>query len=302
MVARMFKRIIVGYAGDLSGRDGVMLGYELAAMCGAEITVVYPYHPLLAAVPCDVAEARARDELEAMLDEEGALAGATFRWSNSSWPIHALHELAVHEHADLIVFGSAPERLERRHISLMERMVHGAPCAVAVAPDGYAERKGSSLREVGVGFADSAEGRAAITVGCRLAGLAGAGVKILAASGLSASLAGYAALATALPTVEEEMYNELKARLARVAGELAGESQPELEVHRGDPCRMLLAASTELDLLVLGSRGYGPLRHALLGSVSAPVMRAARCPVLVLPREAPVTQTAGASQTALAEH
>jgi nucleotide-binding universal stress UspA family protein len=46
----------------------------------------------------------------------------------------------------------------------------------------------------------------------------------------------------------------------------------------------LLEQSEHLDLLVLGSRGYGPLKRVLLGSISMSVMNAARCAVLVVPR------------------
>jgi nucleotide-binding universal stress UspA family protein len=49
----------------------------------------------------------------------------------------------------------------------------------------------------------------------------------------------------------------------------------------------LVAASHELDLLVLGSRGYGPLRRLLLGRVGSGVLRGAACPVLAIPRCAP---------------
>ena len=41
-----------------------------------------------------------------------------------------------------------------------------------------------------------------------------------------------------------------------------------------------------LDLLVIGSRGYGPVRRTLLGGVSAEVTRTSACPVLVVPRGA----------------
>ena len=51
-----------------------------------------------------------------------------------------------------------------------------------------------------------------------------------------------------------------------------------------DPGEALTALSAELDLLVCGSRGYGPLRSVLLGSVSHAVVREASCPVIVVPR------------------
>ena len=41
-----------------------------------------------------------------------------------------------------------------------------------------------------------------------------------------------------------------------------------------------------MDLLVVGSRGYGPLRRVLLGSVSSELMHSAPCPVMVVPRTA----------------
>ena len=49
----------------------------------------------------------------------------------------------------------------------------------------------------------------------------------------------------------------------------------------------LARLSDEVDLLVCGSRGLGPLGRVMLGSVSAGVLRKARCPVLVVPRGAP---------------
>ncbi len=53
----------------------------------------------------------------------------------------------------------------------------------------------------------------------------------------------------------------------------------------GDPALELVRASEEdVDLLVVGSRGYGPISRALLGSVSRPVANKAACPVLVVRR------------------
>jgi hypothetical protein len=41
-----------------------------------------------------------------------------------------------------------------------------------------------------------------------------------------------------------------------------------------------------LDVMVVGSRGYGPLKAVLLGGVSGQVIRSAACPVIVVPRGA----------------
>jgi nucleotide-binding universal stress UspA family protein len=57
-------------------------------------------------------------------------------------------------------------------------------------------------------------------------------------------------------------------------------------VVEGDAAIELTEASAELDLLVLGSRGYGPIRSALLGSVSRALVPSSACPVVVLPRAA----------------
>jgi nucleotide-binding universal stress UspA family protein len=54
----------------------------------------------------------------------------------------------------------------------------------------------------------------------------------------------------------------------------------------GDPGQVLAERSGVFDLLVVGSRGYGPVRHALEGNVSGKVMREAASPVLVVPRSA----------------
>ena len=43
------------------------------------------------------------------------------------------------------------------------------------------------------------------------------------------------------------------------------------------------AARLRTDVLVIGSHGHGALYRALLGSVGEGVVRAARCPVLVIP-------------------
>jgi nucleotide-binding universal stress UspA family protein len=53
----------------------------------------------------------------------------------------------------------------------------------------------------------------------------------------------------------------------------------------GSPAREIAEACREgVDLLVTGSRGYGPMTRVLLGSVSRRLVDEAPCPVLVVPR------------------
>jgi nucleotide-binding universal stress UspA family protein len=67
----------------------------------------------------------------------------------------------------------------------------------------------------------------------------------------------------------------------------------------GEPPDQLVERSAGLDLLIMGSRGYGPLRAVLAGGVSGRVTRSAHCPVIVLPRgiEAPLDELFGAKAT-----
>ncbi len=50
---------------------------------------------------------------------------------------------------------------------------------------------------------------------------------------------------------------------------------------------VLVAESAEVDLLVVGSRGYGPVGAVLLGSASSALARAANCLIIATPRETP---------------
>jgi nucleotide-binding universal stress UspA family protein len=202
----------------------------------------------------------------------------TYHWSSSSWPIGALHELAAYEAADLIVFGANLQRaLGCLPVSLTERMVHGAPCAVARAPAGYAARERRPPRRIGVGFCDSQEARAALGVAWELAGKLGCELELIAGAGLDPTLASYAFSAPLLAQAESEIHAQTEEQLERAAAELRDGAQLRTRTIAGIPSEVLIERSGDLDLLVLGSRAYGPLRHALLGSVSAPVMREASC-------------------------
>ena len=81
--------------------------------------------------------------------------------------------------------------------------------------------------------------------------------------------------------VREAVAAELREAVARYAD---GVVPVKGQLLVGAPAKQLIAESLDLDLLVMGSRGFGGLRRALLGSVSGQVVLDAACPVLVVPR------------------
>ncbi|MDR7311283.1 nucleotide-binding universal stress UspA family protein [Nocardioides luteus] len=68
------------------------------------------------------------------------------------------------------------------------------------------------------------------------------------------------------------------------AKELDGLRRPKVtvELRAGSPAAVLAGASSRASLLVLGSRGRGPVGSRLLGSISRSVVEHAGCPVVVL--------------------
>ncbi len=198
----------------------------------------------------------------------------------------ALHELAAEEGAGLVVVGSTARGPVGRVLpgSTAERLLHGSPCAVALAPRGY---RRAPIETIAVGFVDTPEGHAALVAAHRLAARMGARLRAVTAVHPSGALDAVAAQGTPpqrAVTLEGHHREELEAALRDALDALAPGVAIESEVHVDDPAEVLLRISEHVDLMVSGSRGYGPLRSVLLGGVSRRLVDGAHCPVLVLPR------------------
>jgi universal stress protein A len=76
---------------------------------------------------------------------------------------------------------------------------------------------------------------------------------------------------------------QAKGRLAGLVP-IAAATTTVLQAFAGSPDREIVgyAAKHQIDLIVLGTHGRGPLAHMLLGSVAERVVRTAPCPVLTV--------------------
>jgi nucleotide-binding universal stress UspA family protein len=243
----IYPKVVVGYEDNDRGEDARVLGERIAERDGGEIKVVHV--------------------------EKGS-------------PSDALQALAEKGEADLIVLGST----HRAHLgsvapgSVAEHLLHGARCRLVIAPNGYSQTDHSQdrLRVAAVGFDGMAESYAALDEAGRLAAKFGGSLRVIGvATPIPAMGAGAAAQAGA------EAGPDFQTQLNTAVAELPSELRALPVFERGDPVQKLLdAAEMGVDLLVLGSRGFGPVMRLLIGSVSSRVIRKAPCPVLVVPRPA----------------
>ena len=83
-----------------------------------------------------------------------------------------------------------------------------------------------------------------------------------------------------LQQVRASAQHQLAQALARVE---PGGVDVQAELVEGEPGAVLVAASREADLLVVGARGHNPLVELIIGSVGTFCAHHAACPVVIVP-------------------
>lgn len=277
----MFHHVIVGVDEHAGGRDAITLAKNLV-VTGGELTLAHvhrgdPGFMRGTSVAFEEAEQqRSLALLEAARDEAGVEAGRICIGSSSVG--RGLHELAERQRADLLVIGSCRRGLLGRVFvgDDTREELNAAPCAVAVAPAGYAHQPRLS-REIGLGYNHSPDSERALAVARALAAVRGAKLSAFEAVAIPAYMfsSDAGAVAESIPSYVDQARD----RIAALGG-------VELHAAYGMVAEELALYSASLDLLVVGSRGYGPIGRLVHGSTSQKLARAARCPLLVLTRGA----------------
>lgn len=279
-------RVLVGYDGSEGAEDAVALARNL---CGPDARFLlakilpFPGPPPVAGEMLGYQEAA---EWKVFFAEAAKALGRE-RVEHQVWvggsAGKVLNDIAEGEDVDLAVVGS-PHRgaIGRTFLgSVAEGLLHGASVPVIVAPRGYRERVHDGFARIVVGYDGSTEADAALRRGEALARQADRELHIVAVTTPPTAAPGPFAgpipsqLPNALEVVERgvrSVEGDVDARGIALNGAVV----PELAAYCGPD-----------DLLLLGSRSYGPIARTLLGSVSSRLIHQAPCPVLVIPRPEP---------------
>ncbi len=298
--------ILIGVDGSGRSEDAVAFGRRLAGATSGRVVVAcaFPYSD----IPSRAANLTYREALKTDANRTASRMAELLSnvpserihietVANPS-PPHALHDLAEAESASIVVVGSTHTGRAGRVTpgATAERLLHGAPCAVAVVPEGYRTATHPTIAGIGVAYNGSAESKAAVAAAAEAARVLDAELTVIGV--VEADVYGAPAM-TGGPSyniLRKDIEEQIRTGLDEVVAGLPAGVRGVTACLEGDPAERLIAATERLDLLVIGSRGYGPLRAVLAGGVSGRVIRAAHCPVIVVPRgvEAPLGELFGA--------
>jgi nucleotide-binding universal stress UspA family protein len=288
----MANRVVIGYDGSEASEDAVAFGLTWCRSAGDVpiVATVYPEEYPLGVGRVDVEWATyVREHAEIVQDKARATVGdaAQYRSVGSTSAAHGLADLAEDVEAVMVVVGTSGQTgLTRAFLgSNVERLLQGATAPVTVVPPQWRHSASDRISSMGVAYLDTREGREALRIAVRAA------LRIPARLTLYSVLdhwsEGYAYLVgrSGEQTFLDKMHESYEKALEFAAATVPPDLEPRTLLFKGSTVESLAALGPDdVDLLVCGSRGYGPVRRVLLGGVSSRLVRRARLPVTVVPR------------------
>jgi len=280
------RKIVVGFDGTDRAKDALQLSGSLVAAFDAQLIVASAVQIRPLEIDASTSEEIGLEYHAKVFEQARAeLGSANFeRRQLEDGAARGLMALAEDEQADLIVIGSTHHGPIGRVLagSVAAQLFQGAPCAVLVAPHGRADHEHAGFGLIGVAYDGSDEAKVALASAENLARALGARLRLITVAPYIGSDPHSGPLELTRKTWAD--------RLSQGAGSVSDDVETEQVLRQGREAAELALQGVELDLLVVGSRGHGPLRRTLVGSVASELVRTAPCPVLVVPRgaEAPV--------------
>jgi nucleotide-binding universal stress UspA family protein len=266
-------KIVAGLGGTQRGDEALAFAVALAESVGTGVVLAHAY-----------GHHETRGEVHALL-EAGRAAVSEVPVEIDAWfdpsPARGLDAIAAARGADIIVVGPS----HRAGIGLLlpgstaQHLIHRTTRAVAVVPRGW--RPSGPLLRIGCGYDGSSRAEAALRTAVELARRTDGEVEVVRAF-WSSSLEGPVGIA-----VLSELDARAQAGVGDVVEAVAGDVAAHATALVDEPAHALVTQSRDLDLLVLGSHGKGPLSASVTGSVSQRVAHGAACPVLVVTHDVP---------------
>jgi nucleotide-binding universal stress UspA family protein len=195
-------------------------------------------------------------------------------------PARQLSQEASARHAEIVVLGSSHGGEHGRTApgKVLRSLVQDSPSPIAVAPRGYADQAIGLPRVIGVAFDNSPESHRALAFAARLATAASAALRVITVyPGASPVEAPEPGIVTQHALMQETLH--------RTVADLPSELRAEPRFLCGSvPSVLAEQSDLGVDLIVMGSRGYGPIRSFWLGSVSEDLIRLSARPLVITPR------------------
>lgn len=259
--------VLVGYVPDRQADEALTLARAIVALAGGRLTVATVYPPGRIGAASEAGDALRRAAMT--LGDEPA----DFVVQESRGVGRGLSVLAGKTGADLIVIGSAGGGA-RGQIAIgatADHLLHASSEAVLLTPSGYRPPEG--LERITIGYVHRPQCDEAVERAAVAAGRLGVPLRLLT---------------LALDDADRDALRDdlaLAISLAVEAGGLDGEAV-QTELAAGHDVAAALAATEWLagELLVCASSEDAAVHRVFLGETALKVLRAAPCPVTVLPR------------------
>lgn len=277
-------RVLVGFDGSEGSRDALALAGALARG-GATLLLVNVIPP---AVPMPIRPRLLAGEEPPQSRDFFATASAvvenheieTRNYAGRS-AAQVLTDIAERERTDVVVVGSPSRSVLGRALlgSTARGLMYGAAAPAVVAPLGYADQEHAPPQPIAVAYDGTPEAKAALEYAQAAAQAGDGSLRVLTVATRSTTPAGMLGYEPPMPKSPTEVLAE---GVAAVGNGIAVEGRKL--VGGSIPAAIVEDCGEEVDLIVVGSRGYGAFSRVMIGSVADGLIHQAACPVLVVPR------------------
>ncbi len=202
---------------------------------------------------------------------------------------HGLRRISRERHRQLLIVGSSHKArpgevaIGRKTRQLLDHL----PGCLAIAARGLADQPAFSLRRIGVGFDGGPESKAALTTAAGIAATTGAELVIRGVVDDRIPALGWpdlwlGSVREIWDEVIEHEIGALRTRIDELTAQL--DLTVTAEVKRGRPATSLRELADDVQLMVIGSRRWGPMARLLLGGTGEALVDGAGCSLLFVPR------------------